>query len=67
MIRMERMYESLMEGLMEDLQDIQLYGEPQGRRTVIEPVAVIISEKVQRTGRISKGSCSFSMLKDVSD
>ena len=67
MIRMERIYESLMEGLMEDLQDIQLYGDPQGRRTVIEPVAVIISEKVQRTGRISKGSCSFFMFRDASN
>lgn len=56
-----------MEGLMEDLQDIQLYGEPQGRRTVIEPVAVIISEKVQRTGRISKGSCSLFMFRDASN
>ena len=67
MIRMERIYESLMEGLMEDLQDIQLYGDPQGRRTVIEPVAVIISEKVQRTGRISKGPCSFFMFRDASN
>ena len=33
---MSKMYESLMEGLMEDLQDIQKYGEPQGRKTVIE-------------------------------
>ena len=67
MIRMERMYESLMEGLMEDLQDIQLYGEPQGRRTVIESVVVKVSEEAQRTGQISKESCSFSMLKDASD
>ena len=64
---MESMYESLMEGLMEDLQELQLYGEPQGRRIVIESEAVKVSEEVQRTGRISKGSCSFSMLKDVSD
>ena len=33
---MSKMYDSLMEGLMEDFQDIQTYGEPQGRRTVIE-------------------------------
>ena len=64
---MERMYESLMEGLMEDLQDIQLYGDPQGRKTVIESATVKISEEVQRTGRISKGACSFSALKDASD
>ena len=67
MIRMERMYESLMEGLMEDLQDIQLYGEPQGRRIVIESEAVKVSEEVQRTGRISKGSCSLFMFRDASN
>ena len=33
---MSKMYESLMEGLMEDLHDIQEHGEPQGRKTVIE-------------------------------
>lgn len=37
---MSKMYESLMEGLMEDLQDIQTYGEPQGRKTVIEYMPV---------------------------
>lgn len=67
MIRIERMYDSLMEGLMEDLQDIRLYGEPWGRRAVIESAAVKVSDEVQRTGRISKESCSFSMLKDASD
>ena len=30
------MYESLVEGLMEDLNDIRTYGEPQGRKTVVE-------------------------------
>ena len=64
---MERMNESRMEGLSEDLQEIQLYGEPQGRRRVIESAVVKVSEEAQRTGQISKGSCSFSMLKDVSD
>ena len=33
---MSKMYESLMEGLLEDLHDIQEYGEPQGKKTVIE-------------------------------
>ena len=33
------MYESIMEGLLEDLHDIQLYGEPQGRKTVMEKVS----------------------------
>ena len=33
---MSRVYESLMEGLMEDLQDIKSYGEPHGRKTVVE-------------------------------
>ena len=33
---MSKMYESLMGGLMEDLQDNQIYGEPQGRKTVIK-------------------------------
>jgi len=31
---MSKEYESLMEGLKEDLKDIQTYGEPQGRTTV---------------------------------
>ena len=34
--KMSEMYESLMEGLKEDLQDIQTHGEPQGRKTDIE-------------------------------
>ena len=34
------MYDSIMEGLMEDLHDIQTYGEPQGRKTVVEYVPV---------------------------
>ena len=33
---MSKMYESLMEGLMEDLHDIQEHGEPQGRKAVVE-------------------------------
>ena len=33
---MSKMYESLMTGLMEDLNDIRTYGEPQGRKTVVE-------------------------------
>ena len=33
---MSKMYESLMTGLMEDLDDIRTYGEPQGRKTVVE-------------------------------
>ena len=33
---MSKMYESLMEGLLEDLHDIQEYGDPQGKKTVIE-------------------------------
>ena len=33
---MSKMYESLMEGLEEDLNSIQKYGKPQGRKTVIE-------------------------------
>ena len=33
---MSDIYESLMTGLLEDLHDIQEYGEPQGRKTVIE-------------------------------
>ena len=37
---MSTMYESLMEGLQEDLKDIQTYGEPQGRKTVIEYIPV---------------------------
>ena len=66
-IHVEKMYESLMEGLLEDLQEIQLYGGLQGRRTVIESVVVKVSEEAQRTGQISKESGSFSMLKDASD
>ena len=66
-IHVEKMNESLMEGLLEDLQEIQLYGGLQGRRTVIESVVVKVSEEAQRTGQISKESCSFSMLKDASD
>jgi len=34
--KMSEIYESLMEGLKEDLQDIQIHGEPQGRKTDIE-------------------------------
>ena len=41
-----------MEGLLEDLQEIQLYGGLQGRRTVIESVVVKVSEEAQRTGQI---------------
>ena len=37
---MSRMYESLMEGLMEDLYDIQEYGEPQGRKTAVDHILV---------------------------
>lgn len=37
---MSELYDSLMEGLMEDLNDIRKYGEPQGRKTVIEYVPV---------------------------
>ncbi len=37
---MSTMYESLMEGLQEDLKDIQTYGESQGRKTVIEYIPV---------------------------
>jgi len=33
---MNTIYESLMEGLQEDLKDIKSFGEPQGRQTVIE-------------------------------
>ena len=33
---MSKTYDSLMESLLEDLKDIQEYGEPQGRKTVIE-------------------------------
>ena len=33
---MATMYESLVTGLMEILHDIQEYGEPQGRKTIIE-------------------------------
>ena len=51
-IHVEKMYESLMEGLLEDLQEIQLYGGLQGRRTVIESVVVKVSEEAQRTGQI---------------
>ena len=64
---MEKMYESLMEGLLEDLQEIQLYGGLQGRRTVIESVVVKVSEEAQRTGQISKEACSCSMWKEASD
>lgn len=39
------MYKSIMEGLLEDLHDIQLYGEPQGRKTVMEKVSI---EKTER-------------------
>lgn len=42
------MYKSIMEGLLEDLHDIQLYGEPQGRKTVMEKVSI---EKTERGGR----------------
>ena len=37
---MSEMFESLMEGLQEDLKDIRQYGEPQGRKTVIEYIPV---------------------------
>ncbi len=37
---MSKMYESLMEGLKEELEDIQKYGEPQGRKRVVEYVPV---------------------------
>ena len=33
---MSKMFESLMTGLTEDLNDIRKYGEPQGRKTVVE-------------------------------
>lgn len=33
---MSTMFESLMEGLQEDLKDIRTCGEPQSRKTVIE-------------------------------
>ena len=33
---MATMYESLVTGLMEILHDIQEYGEPKGRKTIIE-------------------------------
>ena len=35
-MKMSKMFESLMEGLNEALNDIQEYGEPQGRKTVVE-------------------------------
>ena len=46
---MSKMYESLMEGLKEDLKDIQAYGEPQGRKTVVEyvPVKEYTAEEVK--------------------
>lgn len=46
---MSKMYESLMEGLEEDLHDIQKFGEPQGRKTIIEysPVKEYTAEEVR--------------------
>lgn len=47
---MSKMYDSLMEGLMEDLNDIKQYGEPQGRKTVVEftPVKEYSAEEVKQ-------------------
>ena len=50
---MRKMYESLMEGLLEDLHDVQMYGEPQGRKTVVEysPVKVYSAAEVKSIRR----------------
>ena len=50
---MSKMYESLMEGLLEDLHDVQMYGEPQGRKTVVEysPVKAYSAAEVKSIRR----------------
>jgi len=62
---MGKTYESLMEGLMEDLQDNQTYGKPQGRETVIEMHSGPENHEKQKTAldyyiqnKASLGACA---------
>ena len=55
---MSKMYESLMGGLMEDLQDNQIYGEPQGRKTVIKKNCELEALSCYFQNKASLGACA---------
>ncbi len=61
---MSNRYESLMNGLMEDLDDVRQYGEPRGHKTVIEyaPVKEYSSAEIKSI-RKNLGVTQFAFAK----